>query len=27
VVGAISIARPLHAEDDEPAKARSEGVA
>jgi NADH-quinone oxidoreductase subunit J len=27
VVGAIAIARPLHAEDDEPAKARSEGVA
>ena len=27
VVGAIAIARPLHAEDDDPAKARSEGVA
>jgi NADH-quinone oxidoreductase subunit J len=25
VVGAIAIARPLHAEDDDPAKARSEG--
>jgi len=25
VVGAIAIARPLHAEDDAPAKARSEG--
>ncbi|HET9623775.1 MAG TPA: NADH-quinone oxidoreductase subunit J [Kofleriaceae bacterium] len=27
VVGAIAIARPLHVEDDAPAKARSEGVA
>ena len=27
VVGAIAIARPLHAEDDAPAKARSEGAA
>jgi len=27
VVGAIAVARPLHGEDDAPAKARSEGVA
>ena len=27
VVGAIAVARPLHVEDDAPAKARSEGVA